>query len=96
MGGSAGDFHGGLSHAKARCDGRDSSCHCRLLRRGGRVGRRHAGEGSAGVVRLRPYGANGRLRWRELQIHGRVMPRGQTGEDWVEFTVPLRPAGVQR
>jgi hypothetical protein len=46
-------------------------------------------EGSANVVRLRPYGANGRLRWRDLQTHGAILPAGQSEEDLVEFTVPM-------
>lgn len=46
-------------------------------------------EGSANVVRLRPYGASGRLRWRDLQVHGQVIPAGQTENDLAEFTVPM-------
>jgi uncharacterized membrane protein HdeD (DUF308 family) len=47
-------------------------------------------EGSAGRVRLWVHGANGRLRWRDLMLHGDAIPAGQTAEDFVEFTYPLR------
>jgi hypothetical protein len=43
-------------------------------------------EGSANKVRLWLYGANGRLRWRDLQFHGRT----PNAEDYVEFSFPLR------
>jgi hypothetical protein len=46
-------------------------------------------EGSANVVRLLLFGANGRLRWRDLQIHGQVMPEGQNDRAFVEFSFPL-------
>lgn len=46
-------------------------------------------EGSKNRVRLWLYGANGRLRWRDLHVQGGV-PNGQKGEDWVEFSFPLR------
>jgi hypothetical protein len=46
-------------------------------------------ERSAGVVRLLLHGANGRLRWRDLQVYGRVVPDGQGGDDFVEFQAPL-------
>jgi uncharacterized membrane protein HdeD (DUF308 family) len=46
-------------------------------------------EGSANVVRLLLFGANGRLRWRDLQIHGQVMPDGQDDRAFVEFSFPL-------
>jgi uncharacterized membrane protein HdeD (DUF308 family) len=46
-------------------------------------------EGSANRVRLIPHGANGPLRWRDLQTFGAVMPAGKTGEDVVEFEVPM-------
>jgi uncharacterized membrane protein HdeD (DUF308 family) len=46
-------------------------------------------EGSANVVRLLPYGANGRLRWHDLQIHGQVVPDGQDDRAFVEFSFPL-------
>jgi uncharacterized membrane protein HdeD (DUF308 family) len=47
-------------------------------------------EGSAGHVRLIPHGANGPLRWRDLQTFGGIMPAGKTDLDLVEFVVPLR------
>jgi hypothetical protein len=46
-------------------------------------------EGSANRVRLWLYGANGRLRWRELHVHDRI-PGGQALDDFVEFSFPLR------
>jgi hypothetical protein len=46
-------------------------------------------EGSKDQVRLIPHGANGPLRWRELEIFGSVMPAGNTGDDPVEFIVPM-------
>ena len=45
-------------------------------------------ENSKGQVRVIPYGASGRLRWRELETFGAVMPREKAGEDAVEFVVP--------
>jgi uncharacterized membrane protein HdeD (DUF308 family) len=49
-------------------------------------------ERSANLVRLRPYGANGRLRWRDFQVHGAIVPDGEDGETFVEFRLPLSPA----
>ena len=51
-------------------------------------------ESSKGQVRLIPHGANGRLRWRELETFGAVRPHDRTGEDLVEFVVSMskRPA----
>jgi uncharacterized membrane protein HdeD (DUF308 family) len=46
-------------------------------------------EGSANRVCLIPHGANGPLRWRDLQTFGAVMPAGKTGLDAVEFVVPM-------
>ena len=46
-------------------------------------------EDSTDVVRLLLYGANGRLRWRYLQIYGHVMPDGQADNAPVEFRLPL-------
>jgi hypothetical protein len=46
-------------------------------------------ETSKDQVRLIPYGASGRLRWRELEMFGVVMPLGKTSEDTVEFIVPM-------
>jgi hypothetical protein len=46
-------------------------------------------EGAANVVRLLPYRSSGRLRWRDLQVHGRVIPDGQDDAAFVEFRMPL-------
>ena len=46
-------------------------------------------EGSANVVRLLPYGASGRLRWRDLQVYGQVIPDGEDDQGLVEFRIPL-------
>jgi hypothetical protein len=48
-------------------------------------------EGSTNTVRLWLYGANGRLRWRDLQVHERI-PNGRLLDDRVEFSFPLRAA----
>ncbi len=45
-------------------------------------------ENSKDRVRLIPHGARGRLRWRELETFGAVMPPERSGEDLVEFLVP--------
>lgn len=45
-------------------------------------------EGSANRVRLLLYGANGRLRWRDLHVEGSI-PGGGAADDLVEFTYPL-------
>jgi hypothetical protein len=47
-------------------------------------------------VRLLLYGDAGRLRWRDLELMGRVIPEGQTADDPVEFVVPLTPGGPAR
>jgi hypothetical protein len=46
-------------------------------------------EVSKDQVRLIPHGASGPLRWRELETFGTLMPAGKTGEDVVEFVVPM-------
>jgi uncharacterized membrane protein HdeD (DUF308 family) len=46
-------------------------------------------ENSKDQVRLIPHGASGPLRWRELETFGALMPVGKTGEDPVEFVVPM-------
>ncbi len=46
-------------------------------------------ENSKDQVRLIPRGARGPLRWRELETFGALMPAGKTGEDAVEFVVPM-------
>jgi uncharacterized membrane protein HdeD (DUF308 family) len=40
-------------------------------------------------VRLILHGSNGVVRWRELETFGAVVPAGKTGEDAVEFAVPM-------
>jgi hypothetical protein len=46
-------------------------------------------EGSANRVRLIPHGANGPLRWRDLQTFGSIMPAGNTADDLVDFVVGM-------
>jgi uncharacterized membrane protein HdeD (DUF308 family) len=46
-------------------------------------------ENSRDQVRLIPHGASGPLRWRELETFGTLVPKGRTGEDPVEFIVPM-------
>ena len=46
-------------------------------------------ESSANVVRLPPYGASGRLRWRDLQVYGGIVPEGLDDQALVEFRLPL-------
>ncbi len=46
-------------------------------------------EGSKDQVCLIPHGANGPLRWRDLEIFGAVMPAGKTGDDTVEFIISM-------
>jgi hypothetical protein len=48
-------------------------------------------EGSKDQVRLIPHGAMGPLCWRELQTFGAVMPSGKSGDDRVEFVIPMPP-----
>jgi uncharacterized membrane protein HdeD (DUF308 family) len=40
-------------------------------------------------VRFLPHGANGRLRWRELENFEAFLPAGKTAGDYVEFVVPM-------
>jgi hypothetical protein len=51
-------------------------------------------EGSANAVRLLLYGANGRLRWHDLQVYGHVIPDRQDARAFVEFTFPLAAADI--
>jgi hypothetical protein len=46
-------------------------------------------ENSKNQVRLIPHGANGPLRWRELDTFGALKPAAKNGEDMVEFVVPM-------
>jgi len=48
--------------------------------------------GSANVVRLLLYGANGQLHWHDLQVDGQVIPEGQDDRAFVEFRFPLAAA----
>jgi uncharacterized membrane protein HdeD (DUF308 family) len=48
-------------------------------------------EGSTNRIRLIPHGANGPLRWQEMQTFGAVVPAGKTGDDFVEFIIPISP-----
>jgi hypothetical protein len=48
-------------------------------------------ESSKNQVRLIPHGAGGPLRWQELETFGAVKPSGATGEDIVEFVIPIFP-----
>ena len=48
-------------------------------------------EGSKNQVRFIPHGANGPLRWEQLQTFGTVMPAGKTGSTVVEFIIPMPP-----
>jgi uncharacterized membrane protein HdeD (DUF308 family) len=52
-------------------------------------------EGSANVVRLLLYGANGRLRWHDLQVNGQVIPEGQDDGALVEFRFLLGTADAK-
>src|SRR5262249_39260762 len=44
---------------------------------------------SKNEVCLLPHGANGRLRWRELENFRALMPAGKTADDHVEFTINM-------
>ena len=46
-------------------------------------------ERSHNRVRFTLYGANGQLRWRDIQTGGSVKPADQSDDDPVEFTAPL-------
>jgi uncharacterized membrane protein HdeD (DUF308 family) len=46
-------------------------------------------EPRAGRVRLLPYGASGRLRWRELDVKGAFAPGGPGSDEFVEISLPL-------
>jgi hypothetical protein len=46
-------------------------------------------EGSKDRVVLIPHGANGPLRWRELEAFGTLVPDDKSGEDTVEFIIPM-------
>ncbi|HEY8558945.1 MAG TPA: metallophosphoesterase [Pyrinomonadaceae bacterium] len=47
-------------------------------------------ERSQNRVRFLLYGANGQLRWRDIQTGGAVVPAGKSPEDPVEFIAPLQ------
>lgn len=46
-------------------------------------------ERSQNRVRLLLYGANGQLRWRDIQVGGDVKPADKSDDDFVEFIAPL-------
>lgn len=46
-------------------------------------------ERSKNQVRFMLYGANGRLRWRDIQTSGTAKPADQSDDDLVEFIAPL-------
>ena len=46
---------------------------------------------SKGEVGLLPHGANGRLRWGELENFQALLPAGKTADDPVEFTIKMPP-----
>jgi hypothetical protein len=46
--------------------------------------------GTKNEVRVLPYGANGRLRWRDFQVYGHVRPEGQSEDEAVEFRISMR------
>ena len=46
-------------------------------------------EGTTNTVKLHLYGANGRLRWRNLHLEGERIPGGGAVDDFVEFAIPL-------
>lgn len=46
-------------------------------------------ERSQNRVRFLLYGANGRLRWRDIQTGGAVRPADRSEDDFVEFVAPL-------
>jgi uncharacterized membrane protein HdeD (DUF308 family) len=46
-------------------------------------------ETSRQQLRLIPHGANGPLRWRELELFGTLMPQGKTPDETVEFVIPM-------
>jgi len=48
-------------------------------------------ERSNNRVRFLLYGANGQLRWRDIQTGGSVKPPDKSDDDFVEFVAPLSP-----
>jgi hypothetical protein len=42
-------------------------------------------------VAFLPRGANGRLRWRDLENFQAVMPAGKSADDEVEFVIKMGP-----
>lgn len=49
-------------------------------------------ENSAGLVRLIVHGANGPVKWRDVQVFGTVIPDGKSGDDAVEIVIPMAAA----
>ncbi len=50
-------------------------------------------EASKNQVRLIPHGANGPLRWRDLETYGALTPPDQPAQDVVEFIIPMSRHG---
>ena len=46
-------------------------------------------ENSSGRVRLLPYGVNGRLRWRDLEMSSGLRPADASDDGFVEWIVPM-------
>lgn len=46
-------------------------------------------EPSSRKVRVRPYGANGRLKWREMQLVGTMPPGAADGDGFVEWSIDM-------
>jgi uncharacterized membrane protein HdeD (DUF308 family) len=44
---------------------------------------------SSGVVRIRPQGVSGPLKWRDMQTLGQIIPDGQGPDDPVEFVLAM-------
>lgn len=47
-------------------------------------------EPSSNLIRMRPYGVHGRLKWRDLAYSAELRPPGAPGDDFVEWNVPMR------
>ena len=47
-------------------------------------------EPSSNVIRMRPYGVHGRLKWHDLAYSNALLPAGTAADDFVEWDVPMR------
>jgi len=47
-------------------------------------------EPSANLIRMRPYGVHGRLKWRDLAYSDALRTPGQSADDFVEWDVQMR------